>query len=1057
MTLTPRQMQDVMGFALTDEQWAAVSSPVEPAVIIAGAGSGKTTCMAARVAYLVADEIVRPDQVLGLTFTRKATGRLTSSMRDALRGLDNAGLSPMTDDDLPPAEPQVMTYHSFCSHIVEEHGIRLGIEPGVTMLSNGASEQRVYRLITRSSLPLGRFGKSPMQLTSMVLDLDGQLAEMSIAPDALRSYDLDLVQKLNGFDELQADATELRDTAAERALLVDLVQEWRRDKLARHEFDFADQARLALDLMRRYPEIVNEVRGRFGVVLLDEYQDTSLAQRMLLQAAFGDGHPVLAVGDPFQAIYGWRAASVSNIEDFPEHCPVITPAGPRPAAVYPLSQNRRSGPRILDVTNHASHSLRDAHPRVQPLTPGQLAKGPGHVTCALFETQRDEVDWVVHQIEATHRGGVPWRSIAVLGAVNASLVTLDRALRARSIPTQHIGAAALLAQPAVVDLRAMLELIHEPTANPSFIRVAAGPRWGIGPRDLAALGDRASYLAGRSRRGEQADIAHALDEAVAGIDVVDSVSLVDTLDDLGPLERYSPEAVDRFSRLSREIHELRRHGAESPSELLMRVIRTTGLDVEIAVAPPDVREQQQRALAALLDLAADVTDLDGHISLGGFLARLRDAERFDISLDLDDEGEADAVQLITMHKAKGLEYPYVFVPFMCKGTFPSGQSRPRWTSNASVVPWDLREDGNEDLCSYPDLSESPKAKDYTTYKSILKSYEDLDARRLAYVALTRAERGLVVTGHWWGPSQVMARGPHEILTEVHHVVSEGAGTVGVWAPAPENTKANPYVSRTVVEAPWPVEPDSHRIARLREVADAVRDLRVHQPQLEGLVVVGDAEERRWDEWAAALIDEARRMRSHERTVRLPESVSASLLMRALDHPDDVARDIVRPMPQAPAPAARRGTSLHAWIESRFGQQTLFDPDDLPGAADADIGTDEALQQLKTAFEAGPFSRLAPVAIEEPFALLLGGRVINGRIDAVFEEHDMYDVVDWKTGSARNLHSMQLAIYRVAWAQLRGIPVERVTAGFAMIATGEMLRPDTDDDVARLLALGARLH
>jgi DNA helicase-2/ATP-dependent DNA helicase PcrA len=206
-----------------------------------------------------------------------------------------------------------------------------------------------------------------------------------------------------------------------------------------------------------------------------------------------------------------------------------------------------------------------------------------------------------------------------------------------------------------------------------------------------------------------------------------------------------------------------------------------------------------------------------------------------------------------------------------------------------------------------------------------------------------------------------------------------------------------------------------------------------------------------------LIDEARRLRSQERTVRLPDSVSASLLMRALDHPDDVARDIVRPMPQAPAPAARRGTSLHTWIESRFGQQTLFDPDDLPGAADADIGTDEALEALKAAFEAGPFSRLAPVAIEEPFALLLGGRVINGRIDAVFEQGGRFDVVDWKTGSARNLHSMQLAIYRVAWAQLRGVPVEHVTAGFAMIASGEMLRPDTTDDVTQLLALGARLR
>ena len=1057
MTLSKSRMTAVMGFELSGEQWAAVSSPVEPSVIVAGAGSGKTTCMAARVAYLVADEVVRPDQVLGLTFTRKATGRLLSSMRDALRRLEAEGALPQDDDDLPPSEPQVMTYNSFCSRVVDEHGIRLGVEPGVTMLSQGAAEQRVYRLITRSSLPLAEFGTGPVQLTSMVLKLDSQLAEMGIAPSDLRVYDHTIVSAINGSAKPQVDAVKLRAVCSQRALLSELVEQWRRDKFERHEFDFADQTRLALDLVRRYPEIVADLRARFGLVLLDEYQDTSLAQRMMLQTVFGEGFPVMAVGDPFQAIYGWRAASVRNIEDFPEHFPVVTSTGTRSATVYPLTENRRSGPLILDATNHTSRILRHEHPRVQPLTPGQNQKGAGRVACALFETQAEEVAWVVNEIEATHRGGVPWRSIAVLGAVGAQLVTMDRALRARSIPTQHIGAAALLAQPAVVDLRAMLELIHEPTANPAFIRVAAGPRWGIGPRDLAALGDRAVHLAGGRRRGDQAEIAQALDEAVAGADVVDAVSLIDALDDLGPLDRYSSEAVERFARLTREIHDLRRHAAESPSELLLRVIRTMGIDVEIAVAPEDIADQQQRAIASLLDLAAEVTDLEGHMSLGAFLARLRDADRFDVELDFDDEGEADAVQLITVHKSKGLEYPYVFVPFLSKGTFPSGRPRARWTGDPTVIPWDLRDDRTVDLCSYPDLSQDLQAKDFKEYGLILKGHEELDTRRLAYVALTRAERGLVATGHWWGPTQTKARGPHTVLTELRDVLSEGAGDVIVWTPAPEDTKGNPYVTRSMVEAPWPAVPDADRVSRMRALAAEVSSLVAHQPQLEGLELGGDADEQRWDEWSAALLDEARRSRMRDRTVRLPDSVSASLLMRALEQPDDVARDIVRPMPQAPAPAARRGTALHAWIESRFGQQTLFDPDDLPGAADAEIGTDEALEALKAAFDSGPFAQLAPVAIEEPFALLFGGRVVNGRIDAVFERDGRFDVVDWKTGSTRNLHPLQLAIYRIAWAQLRGIHVDQVDAGFAMIATGEMIRPDTSVEVAQLLALGARLQ
>ena len=180
-------------------------------------------------------------------------------------------------------------------------------------------------------------------------------------------------------------------------------------------------------------------------------------------------------------------------------------------------------------------------------------------------------------------------------------------------------------------------------------------------------------------------------------------------------------------------------------------------------------------------------------------------------------------------------------------------------------------------------------------------------------------------------------------------------------------------------------------------------------------------------------------------MRLPDAVSASLLMRAVAEPDAVALELARPMPRPPAPAAQRGTAFHAWVEARFGQQSLLDPDDLPGAADADIASDEDLLVLKQAFEASSFAQRVPVAVEAPFALVIGGRVVNGRIDAVFEsdlEPGAFDVVDWKTGSAAHVDPMQLAIYRLAWAQLRGIPVERVSAAFVIVATGEVIRPDT---------------
>jgi DNA helicase-2/ATP-dependent DNA helicase PcrA len=344
---------------------------------------------------------------------------------------------------------------------------------------------------------------------------------------------------------------------------------------------------------------------------------------------------------------------------------------------------------------------------------------------------------------------------------------------------------------------------------------------------------------------------------------------------------------------------------------------------------------------------------------------------------------------------------------------------------------------------------------------VLAELTELESQRLAYVAFTRAEQGLAVSGHWWGPTQSTRRGPDGFLTTVHQACLDGFGEVVHWAPAPADDAVNPQVQAAAAPWSWPPAPDPDRQARLLELSAAVRSVPSMQPSLPGvdLPVVGasDAERariREWDDLAAALLEEARARHARERVVRLPDSVSASLLMRALADPEAVAMEIARPMPHPPAPAAQRGTAFHAWVETRYGQQSLLDLDDLPGSADADIASDEALRALKEAFEGGPLAHRTPVAVEAPFALLVGGRVVNGRIDAVFAgEQDgiAFDVIDWKTGSSRHVDPMQLAIYRLAWARLMNVPVEQVSAAFVIVGTGEVLRPDTEQALALLLA------
>ena len=198
-----------------------------------------------------------------------------------------------------------------------------------------------------------------------------------------------------------------------------------------------------------------------------------------------------------------------------------------------------------------------------------------------------------------------------------------------------------------------------------------------------------------------------------------------------------------------------------------------------------------------------------------------------------------------------------------------------------------------------------------------------------------------------------------------------------------------------------------------------------------------------------LLAEARRDRSADIAVPLPSSLSATALGRLRQDPETFARELARPMPRPPSPAARFGTRFHAWVEARFGQQDLFDYGDLPGRADAGIDDDTDLKELVATFETGPFATRVPHQVEAPFALVLAGQVVRGRIDAVYADGDGYLVVDWKTNRSATADPLQLALYRLAWAELHGIEPERVRAAFYYVRTGEVVEPEALPDRAAL--------
>jgi superfamily I DNA/RNA helicase len=354
---TPEQLAALMGWDFTPspEQWEAIRAPLGPAVVIAGAGSGKTTLMAARVVYLVATEQVRPDQVLGLTFTTKAAGQLRGKVREALLA---AALLPEpsadTDDTL---EPTVATYNAYAASLLTDHGLRIGHEPDTRVLSDASRYQLGARVLERHTAEVRFLTDHPPTAIQNLLALDSAMSEHLVSPERVLEHDAEALQGFLRADEAERagkarktylDATAKAINAIERRReLMELVRGYRRLKHDLGLMDFSDQIELGARLAVEQPEVGAMERERFRIVLLDEYQDTSVAQATMLSRLFSGGHPVMAVGDPNQAIYGWRGASVSNILHFADTFPGATGT----VATYPLSVSRRSDRRILDVAN----------------------------------------------------------------------------------------------------------------------------------------------------------------------------------------------------------------------------------------------------------------------------------------------------------------------------------------------------------------------------------------------------------------------------------------------------------------------------------------------------------------------------------------------------------------------------------------------------------------------------------------------------------------------------------------------------------------------------------
>ena len=1017
----------------TPEQALIIEAPLEPAVVIAGAGSGKTETMSARVLYLVANGLVRPDEILGLTFTRKAAGELGIRIRSRMRQLRQAGLIPKNT----AIDAAVLTYHSYAGRLLGEHSIRYGIDASVEPLGDAAIWQMASDLVHNWSDDTFTSESAVSMVIGDVIGLTRLVLEHQCSPDDIREESLKILSHIESMgpksnEVVRKVATVLNQRLSLLPMVDQFITTRRKDGL----LSFDDQMSLAADIANAFDDVAQIERSRYRVVLLDEYQDTSQSQVRMLSALFGNTHPVMAVGDPCQAIYTWRGASAGTIGAFAEHFP--KGAGQNGPKQYSLSTTFRNDEVILNLANDISAQIRESSVvEVAPLV-ARIAAGSGELACGIFETIEAEANAIAEyffslwfspdRITLTEKDR---SSFAVLVRKRSQIPEIELALREANIPVEVLGVGGLIHVAEVADVITLLQVVTNPEAGASLMRHLSGPRINLGAADIAALGRFSRARASLSQMTSKGLIA----KIAAGNPLREEAddqflgSLIDALDEIATAEKsdFSSVGFSRLKVFAEDLRRLRSRAGGPLTDVISEIENYLNLDVEVMLR--DGTQNGRRHLDRFMDEVSKFARTGGTVT--DFLAWLDVAESEEAGLKSGaPEVRRDVVQILTIHNAKGAEWDVVAIPGLAKGNFPGkGKEKDNWLTNEKHIPFQLRGDAHE-LPSI-DISQCTSnteiGKEFVRFSDqcdLLKYGEEF---RLAYVAVTRARTHLICTTSRWRDGSKAVE-PSEIYEYVSFAVAQNGGVVLADTPHPQDDAANPS-SENPLTGTWPRDPLGSRRGEFANGIDLVRNSTEHS-----LTPESDEEIQSWVRDAGALVAEFHQGRVKPQ-VFLPSRLSVSTLVALRENPAELALSIRRPMPRSQDEYSRRGTIFHLWIEKHFGQGTLFDDEDLEPVDP--LEEDQTLANLKARWLESSFADRQPFAVEVPFETVVSGVLLRGRIDAIYKIDDRYEVIDWKTGSKKLGESaaVQLAVYRLAWAKLNDIDLSQVSAAFHYVPTG----------------------
>ena len=1186
----------------TKEQAAVIEAdPQTPLLVVAGAGSGKTTTMADRVVWLCANLHVRPDQILGVTFTNKAASGLKRKVSEQLGKLAASGLVPaqqlITGEQTESSQhrddyalrdllaPAVSTYNSYANSLLKQYGTLVGVEPHADL----GGEARLWQLARSIVDRLARAGhgsaedpevdihvlldadRAPSTVTADLMKMSDQCAEHGQDPQAVAQWlDRLITARIDTHGEPPTSPVVLKplvENLRYRQQIAILAAHFDQRRQEEGLLSYADQLTGAVTVAEQVERARLEQRSQYRVVLLDEFQDTSFVQSKLFYTLFGQGHSVTAVGDPNQSIYGFRGASAGQLFAFRDRFP--TSAGTKPEVKY-LTTAWRNGPEILKVANTLlsyfgeSETLQkpwhkataeevsklsgpQAQKRLTP-NPNRDADNPGRVTVGWFETSAEEADAVVANLRtacarvgerrrrAAQTSGKPPKrpTIAVLARTHRQLDVIAEAFDRQPasdhddlLRYERTGLSGLLSTPEVREVLCYLTVLAEPTRSDVLIRILGGDKYRIGPRDLYALGQHAAQLGRRFTSGDEAEEQRTLLDALADLARHQPAT--------GRQPRWAPsghgiseDALQRMSELWDSFSTLRQWSTQGLTAVVERIIDQIGLTAEVQAKLGGASTASHQLSAFIEEAEAfELTNPQG--SLQDFLDWVETAEDREKGLEpAEVESNPEAVQLMTMHAAKGLEWDVVATIGWRAPDFPDNRAKDPWTGGGGWLPWPLRGDaenlprwgalasGEEwfqdnlahtwDVWCWLVNGKPTKAQDDWMPDPYLHQLPDFRAeedRRLAYVAVTRAADELLVSGSLFSGAgkgtdrSGNKRNPKMRPSQFLHEAAAAIGESDTIEAAEEGfTRIQNPASLYATEAAWPYDPLQGRTAT--RVFDGEGTAAEHDvPEQETMRLSGPSRREAVDAAAASVIaalesgisaaepeneeavqwvEEAQLILAQladgneEESIPFPEHLSASNLVALEEDQSTTLSRLRRPIPQEPRAAFRKGTQTHSWIEERLGniQQPAFESEDFGEHSTATVFAEAA---TRAKFLSSQWAHRSAFALEMNFATPLGGAVIRGQIDAIYgydtaqqryltlDDKDRFDrqpiternermlqvqwhLVDWKTGTPPHqqkvweARKIQLAVYRLAFHRMYGIPLEKITASFHYVDQGE---------------------